>query len=144
MIYFRSFDADRVQPQLFAKSKYDFVARNNTELSVLKDEVVEVCCLSLISYIGLKYMLLYFVIFGSWTEFSTNQTKTFLTTANQTQFQIFNTKHYIWLFVHFTFQLYFLLIVSLYSLFICCLLNNCKCSIIWLSWYQSAICLFTP
>ncbi|XP_008291988.1 epidermal growth factor receptor kinase substrate 8a [Stegastes partitus] len=39
----RSFDADeRPQPKLFAKSRYDFVARNSTELSVLKDEVVEV------------------------------------------------------------------------------------------------------
>ncbi|XP_037551540.1 epidermal growth factor receptor kinase substrate 8a [Nematolebias whitei] len=35
----RGFDADRF---LFAKSKFDFVARNGIELSVLKDELVEV------------------------------------------------------------------------------------------------------
>ncbi|KAK1906236.1 Epidermal growth factor receptor kinase substrate 8-like protein 2 [Dissostichus eleginoides] len=39
----RSLDGDSsLTPKPFAKSKYDFVARNNTELSVLKDEVVEV------------------------------------------------------------------------------------------------------
>ncbi|KAM9328425.1 epidermal growth factor receptor kinase substrate 8a [Pholidichthys leucotaenia] len=37
------FDGEsRGQTKLFAKSKYEFVARNNTELSVVKDEVVEV------------------------------------------------------------------------------------------------------
>ncbi|XP_051546515.1 epidermal growth factor receptor kinase substrate 8-like isoform X2 [Myxocyprinus asiaticus] len=39
----RNLDAHgRTQPRNFAKSKYDFVSRNATELSVLKDEVVEV------------------------------------------------------------------------------------------------------
>lgn len=48
---FRSFDGDGRGPaKLFAKSKYDFVARNNTELSVLKDEVVEVSSSFIVMY----------------------------------------------------------------------------------------------
>uniref|UniRef100_A0A3B3RCC7 Epidermal growth factor receptor kinase substrate 8-like protein 1 n=1 Tax=Paramormyrops kingsleyae TaxID=1676925 RepID=A0A3B3RCC7_9TELE len=42
-VFYRNHEApDVTQPKNYAKSKYDFVARNSTELSVLKDEVVEV------------------------------------------------------------------------------------------------------
>lgn len=40
--FYRNYDLLKAQPKKYAKSKYDFVARNNSELSVLKDDILEV------------------------------------------------------------------------------------------------------
>ncbi|XP_021045627.1 epidermal growth factor receptor kinase substrate 8 isoform X1 [Mus pahari] len=38
----RNYDSVKTQPKKYAKSKYDFVARNSSELSVMKDDILEI------------------------------------------------------------------------------------------------------
>lgn len=42
LVCFRGVASSGVQPKLFASCKFDFEARNNTELTVFRDELVQV------------------------------------------------------------------------------------------------------